>query len=316
MMDLRNKKIVVAGGTGFIGSHVISALMRRGVVREQIFVPRSKECDLRLWEHAVRAVKGADIVFDCAAVPGDIVRRAEIPGTLFYENLVMGLHLVEAAFREGVAKIITIGSATEYPAEASAPLKEDDIWGGLPALGNIPYGLSKRVVALQGELYRREAGFSAIHLLLTNAYGPGERFESGYMVPSLIQKILNAKQNHDREIEVWGTGNAIRDLIFVEDAVEGILLAAERYDEAAPLNIASGTGISIRELVTLLAALSGFEGTIRWNADKPEGDLRRFLDTGRATQFLGFETKTPLREGLKQTIEWHLAHSFRTGAGT
>ena len=309
MIDLKNKKILVAGGNGFIGSHVCAALEKRGVLRERIVIPLPETHDLRVWEKCAGAVKGIDIVFDCAAVPGDILLRAKIPGQLFYENLIMGVHLVEAAFQEGVQKIITIGSATEYPESAPTPLKEIDLWNGLPSPGNIPYGLSKRIAALQGEMYRRQSGFHAIHVLLTNAYGPGERYESGYMVPSLIQKFLGAKERGEKEVEVWGTGNAVRDLIFADDAAEGILRAAEDYDDVSPLNLASGTGISIKELAELLSSIAGFDGTVRWNTDKPEGDLKRLLDVTRAEQLIGFKAKTPLEEGLKKTIAWHNAQS-------
>lgn len=305
MLDLKNKKILVAGGGGFMGSHVLQALEKRGIPKENIFAPSSKECDLRKWNDCVNAVKGREIVFDCAANPKDLLTREKIPGEIFYENLIMGVQLLEAAWRAGVEKTITIGSATEYPEGAPAPLREDTVWNGLPSPTSIPYGLSKRIVALQGELYRRQTGFNSIHLILTNSYGPGEKFESGYMIPSLIQKIMNAKQRGEKEVEVWGTGRALRDVMFVEDVAEGIVRAAELYDEAMPLNIGSGAGISVKELVELLSRIIGFEGTARWDATKPEGELKRFLDISRAERLIGFQTKTPLEEGLKKTIEWH-----------
>ncbi|MBI4085842.1 MAG: NAD-dependent epimerase/dehydratase family protein [Candidatus Liptonbacteria bacterium] len=312
MLDLKNKKILVAGGSGFMGSHVVAALKSRGVSDEKIVAPNSAECDLRVFADCQKAVKGIDVVFDCAAVPGDILMREKIPGQLFYENLLMGIQLLEAARQEGVGKAVVIGSATEYPADAPTPLNEESLWNGLPSSGNIPYGMSKRIVGIQGAMYRRESGFNAIHLLLTNSYGPGEKFESGYMVPSLIQKIMNAKARGEQEIEVWGTGQALRDLMYVEDAAEGIVRAAERYDDAAPLNIGSGAGISVKDLVMLLSKLIGFEGTIRWDTTKPEGDLKRLLDVSRAERTIGFKTKTPLEEGLKKTIEWHREQSSVT----
>lgn len=305
MLDLKNKKILIAGGSGFIGSHVMQALEKRGVPKENIFVPSSKECDLRKWDDCANAVKGKEIVFDCAANPGDLLTRGKIPGELFYENLIIGAQLLEAAWRAGVQKAVTIGSIVEYPEGTPVPFREDMLWGGLPSPTSIPYGLSKRIIALQGELYRRQTGFNSIHVILTNSYGPGEKFESGYMIPSLIQKIMNAKKRREKEVEVWGTGRATRDLIYVEDATEGIVLAAELYDEATPLNIGSGAGISIQDLVTLLCSLIEFEGTIRWDTTKPEGELKRFLDVSRALDLIGFQAKTPLEEGLKKTIDWH-----------
>ena len=311
MYDLKNKRILIAGGSGFIGSHLISALQKRGVPKENIFAPRSKECNFIVREDCAKAVKDVDVVFDCAAVPGDILLREKIPGKLFYEILVMGINLLDVARQGTVEKIVTIGSATEYPDTATAPFKEEYLWDGLPSLGNIPYGLSRRVVEMQGEMYRRESGFNSIHVILTNTYGPGERFESGYMIPSLMNKILGAKTREEKDVEAWGTGRAIRDLVFVEDAIEGILLAAELYDEALPLNIGSGVGISIKEIVTLLCDLASFKGAVRWDANKPEGALMRILDTSRASKLIGFKTKTTLEKGFKETIDWHISQSTK-----
>ncbi len=309
MLDLKNKRILVAGGSGFIGSHVIRALKKRGVPNQHIFAPSSKECDLRTWNDCLNAVKKREVVFDCAANPRDLLVRGKIPGELFYENLIMGVQLLEAARREGVQKVITIGSVTEYPEGAKAPLREETLWNGLPLETSIPYGLSKRIVALQGELYRRQSGFNSIHVILTNCYGPGEKFSSGYMITSLIQKIMNAKNRGEKEIEAWGTGRATRDLIYVEDATEGIVRAAESYDEAMPLNIASGVGISVKDLITLLSRLIGFEGTVRFDTTKPEGELKRFLDVSRALDLIGFQAETALEQGLKKTVDWHNEHA-------
>ena len=305
MLDLKNKKILVLGGSGFMGSHVIRTLEKHGVPKESIFAPSSKECDLRKLDDCVKAVKGKEIVFDCAARPGDLSLRGKIPGELFYDNLLMGIELLEAARREGAQKVITVGSIMEYPEGASVPFREDTLWNGLPLKTSIPYGLSKRIVALQGELYRRQTGFNSIHVIFTNSYGPGEKFSSGYMIPSLIQKIMNAKKRGEKKIDVWGTGRATRDLIYVEDTTEGIVRAAESYDETLPLNIGSGVEISVQELVTLLCSLIGFEGTTRFDTTKPEGELKRFLDVNRARDLIGFQAKTTLREGLKKTIDWH-----------
>ncbi|MBI2476183.1 MAG: NAD-dependent epimerase/dehydratase family protein [Candidatus Taylorbacteria bacterium] len=309
MLDLKNKRILVLGGGGFIGSHLVQTLKKRGVPNERIFAPSSKECNLLIWNDCLKATKGIEVVFDCAANTGDLLIRGKIPGELFYENLMMGIQLLEAARRAGAQKVVTVGSVIEYPKDARVPLREDALWNGLPLETSIPYGLSKRIVALQGELYRRQTGFNSIHVILTNSYGPGEKFSSGYMIPSLIQKIMKAKKGGQKEIEAWGTGRATRDLIYVEDATEGIVRAAESYDEAMPLNIGSGAGISIKALVALLSSLIGFEGTVRWDTTKPEGELKRFLDVSRASHLIGFQAKTALRQGLKKTVDWHKKHS-------
>ena len=305
MVRLKEKRIFVAGGNGFMGSHLIAALHKRGVPKDHIIAPRSNECDFRVWDECARALKGAEVVFDCAAIAGDLLTRTKIPGEIFYDNLVMGIHILEAARQAGAEKVVTVGSVSEYPDTAPLPLKEDDLWAGLPASTNIPYGLSKRIVAIQGEMYRKQSGFNAVHLLLANSYGPGEKYESGYMLPSLIKKILDAKKANAPRVEVWGTGDQTRDLIFVDDAVEGILLAAEKYEEKGPLNLATGAGIRIKDLIALLCSIIGFEGKIKWDTTKPEGTLQRTVNIDKAKRTIGFEAKTPLEEGLRQTMGWH-----------
>jgi GDP-L-fucose synthase len=306
MIDLTKKKILVMGGSGFVGSYVVLGLIKRGVPEKNISAPSSKECDLRKREDCVRAVRGRNIVFDCAIVAGDLLARAKNPGSIFYDNLMMGTQLLEAARQEGVEKIITMGSAVEYPENAPSLLKEEDLWMGELASVNLPYALARKAVLVQGQLYRKQYGLNAIHLLPTNIYGPREKFESGYLMPSLIKKIFDAKKASAAYIEAWGTGEPLRDFLYADDAVEGILLAAERYDEAEPANLGTGVGISIKDLVALISRVAGFKGGVRWDATKPNGQMSRVMDTHRAEEKFGFKAKIALEEGLKKTIEWHI----------
>lgn len=305
MIDLKSKKILVTGGAGFLGAHVVRGLLKRGVPEKNIFIPRSKDFDLRKWSDCEKVVLNQDIVFDLAAVTGDILSRQKIPGQIFYDNLIMGVQLMEASRRAGVTKVITVGSAIEYPENAPPPLKEDDLWSGPNSLINIPSGLPKKMLLVQGQAYRAQYGFDVIHLILTNTFGPYERVESGYLMPSLIQRFVNAQKENQPFVEVWGTGEAIRDFLYVNDAVEGIILAAELYDEKYPVNLGTGIGTSIKDLVKLLCRLTNYQGEIRWDATKPNSQLYRALEVSRAWDRFGFKAKTSLEEGLRLTIEWH-----------
>lgn len=309
MVDLKRKKIIVTGGSGFLGSHVVDGLLRRGVEKSNIFIPDSADYDLRRWENCVRAVKSQQIIFDLAAVTGNLLSRTKIPGELFYDNLIMGIQLIEAARQAGVEKIITIGSAAAYPENAPLPLKEEDLWMGPQSFINVSYGLAKKMLLVQGQTYRHQYGSNIIHLMPTNTYGPRERVESGYLMPSLIQKAINARRLSSSYIDVWGTGEAVRDFLYVDDTVEGILLAAELYDESEPVNLGTGTGISIRDLVGLICKLVGFEGGVHWDISKPSGQMYRIMDTKKAETRFGFKARTPFEVGLKKTIEWHEAQN-------
>ena len=305
MIELRRKKILVTGGSGFLGQRIVDGLFKWGVPKANISTPDSKQFDLRRWEDCLKAAQGQDVVFHMAAFTSHILDKNSIQGQIFYENLIMGAHMLEAARVAGVQKIITSGSSAEYPESAPSPLKEDDLWLGRPPEIDAYYGLSKKLLIVQGQGYRRQYGLNAIHLIFTNMFGPGERPESGYAVPSLIQRIIDAKRSNSPFVKVWGTGRTVRDLLFVDDAVRGIRLAAETYHKEDPVNIGSGVGMSIKELVENSARVANFSGEIHWDVTKPEGRIQRVLDGTRAKREFGFVPSTPFEEALRTTIKWH-----------
>ena len=308
-MELADKNILLTGGAGFLGSHVARALERHGVARERITIPRSHEDDLRDRAACERLVAGRDLVIHLAAKAGGIGLNREKPGELFYDNLIMGAELMEAARKAGVAKYVSVGSVCSYPKFASVPFTETSLWDGYPEETNAPYGLAKKMQLVQAQAYRAQYGFNAIHLLPVNLYGPGNSFDPAHshVVPALIRKMEEAVRRGARSIEAWGTGAATREFLFAPDAAEGIVLAAERYDDAEPVNVGAGEEISVRALIELIAELTGFEGEIVWDASKPDGQPRRKLDTTRAKRLFGFRATTALREGLAETIAWYRA---------
>ena len=308
-MDLRDKKIVVTGGAGFLGKVVVAKLIGRGVPEANIFVPRSSELDLTKWESCVRAVEGRDVVIHLAAVVGGIGANREHPGKFFYENLMMGVQLMEAARQANVAKFVAIGTVCAYPKFTPVPFKEDDLWNGYPEETNAPYGLAKKMLLVQAQAYRQEYGFDAIYLLPVNLYGPNDNFDpkSSHVIPALIKKVEDAKKANAPFIDVWGTGGASREFLYIDDAAEGIVLAAEQYDKPEPVNLGAGMEISIKDLVEMLAHLMDFKGELRWDATKPDGQPRRMLDVTRAEREFGFRAKMTFEEGLKKTIEWYEA---------
>lgn len=299
--------MVVTGGAGFLGSYVVEVLRERGC--EDPFVPRSRDYDLRLPVDIDRLLKEArpDALIHLAARVGGIGANRANPGRFFYENLIMGVHLIEQARLHGVKKFVTVGTICSYPKFAAVPFQEADLWGGYPEETNAPYGLAKKMLLVQGQAYRRQYGFNAIHLLLVNLYGPRDNFnpESSHVIPALIKKCLDAKESGAVTITAWGTGRPTREFLYARDAAEGIVLAAERYEDEAPVNLGAGFEISIKELAELIARLTGFSGTILWDAAQPDGQPRRSLDTSRAEQSFGFRARTSLEEGLRQTISWY-----------
>ena len=300
----RNMRVVVTGGAGFLGSRVVDRLRERGA--QDILVPRTETLDLRERANCREAVAGADVVIHMAARVGGIGFNRENPGTLFYENLVMGAQLMEEARLAGVEKFVAIGTVCAYPKFTPVPFHEDDLWNGYPEETNAPYGLAKKMLLVQAQAYRQQYGFNAIFLLPVNLYGPGDNFDprSSHVIPALIRKIWLAKHRGDESVDVWGDGSASREFIYVDDAAEGIVLATERYEGAEPVNIGSGMEITIKELVHVLSELIGFTGQIRWDTTKPNGQPRRSLDVRRAQREFGFTAGTDFMTGLRRTVEW------------
>ena len=304
----KNKKVLVTGGAGFLGSFIVEKLKEKGVSEENIRIPRSKDTDLRRWENCVKAVKDIDIVIHLAAKVGGIGYNQKYPATLFYDNAIMGIQMMEAARLDGVEKFVAIGTICAYPKFTPVPFKEEDLWNGYPEETNAPYGLAKKMMFVQAQAYRQQYGFNAIYLLPVNLYGPGDNFnpEYSHVIPALIKKVFDAKESGKDYITVWGTGKATREFLFVENAAEGIILSTEKYNKPDPVNLGSGFEISIKDLVKLIAELAGFDGEIRWDTGKPDGQPRRCLDVSKAKEEFGFEAKVGFREGLERTIEWYV----------
>jgi GDP-L-fucose synthase len=303
----QGRRVMVTGGGGFLGSAVVERL--RGSGANEIFTVRSRDYDLRTRDGIERALADGrpDLVIHLAAVVGGIGANRENPGRVFYEHAIMGVGLMEQARRAGVAKFVQIGTVCSYPKFTPVPFHENDLWNGYPEETNAPYGLAKKMLLAQGQAYRQQYGFDVIHLIPVNLYGPGDNFDpaSSHVIPALIKKCVDAREARAAEIEVWGTGSASREFLYVDDAAAGIVLAAERYDGAEPVNLGVGREITIRELVELIARLTHFDGELRWDASKPDGQPRRALDTSRARERFGFEAATGLEEGLRRTIEWY-----------
>ena len=301
----KDKKILVTGGAGFLGSCVVEELRKRKA--KNIVVPRSRSCDLRERKNCARIVQDKDIVIHLAGKVGGIGLNQRIPGELFFDNLIMGAQLMEEARLARVQKFVALGTVCCYPKFSPVPFKEEDLWDGYPEETNAPYALAKKMLLVQSQAYRQQYGFNSIFLMPVNLYGPGDNFdlESSHVIPALIKKIFNAQEKGKDHIVVWGTGKATREFLYVEDAATGVVLAAERYNKSDPVNLGAGFEISTRELAELMAELCGFEGKIMWDTSKPDGQPRRCLDTGKARNEFGFEAKTDLREGLRRTIEWY-----------
>jgi len=309
-----NKQILLTGGAGFLGSHVVSELKAHGVRPADIHIPRSKDIDLRVWENCVRVVKDKDIdvIIHLAANVGGIGYNQNNPGVLFYDNAIMGIQLMEAARQAKVGKFVAVGTICAYPKFTPVPFKEEDLWKGYPEETNAPYGLAKKMMLVQAQAYRQQYGFDAIYLLPVNLYGPGDNFnpESSHVIPALIKKFTDAIRdgNENQTVEVWGTGSVSREFLYVEDAARGIVLAAEKYNKSDPVNLGSGMEITIRDLVTTISEITGFKGEIVWDTTKPDGQPKRCLDVSRAREEFGFEARMTFDEGLKRTVEWYQAN--------
>lgn len=302
------KKVLVTGGAGFVGSHLVKKLKRLG---GNIFVPRSKDYDLREKENCRKVVKNKDIVIHLAGKVGGIGFNMQHPGEMFYDNIIMGVHLMEEARKADVGKFVAVGTVCTYPKFTPVPFKEEDLWSGYPEETNAPYGLAKKMLLVQAQAYRKQYDFNAIYLLPVNMYGPGENFNllSSHVIPALIRKAVEAKEKKEDEIVVWGTGKPTREFLYVEDAVEGIILATEKYNKDMPVNLGSGFEISIKELVDLICKLVGFAGRIIWDKTKPDGQPRRKLDTTLAKKEFGFTAQVDFKTGLKKTIDWYMKNN-------
>lgn len=307
-MNLKTSKILVTGGAGFLGSFVVQELIRKGVPEKNITIPRSKNCDLRIFKNCQRVVKNQDIIIHLAAKVGGIGLNREKPGELFYDNLIMGVELMEAARQAGVKKFVAIGTICAYPKFTKIPFSESELWNGYPEETNAPYGLAKKMLLVQSQAYRRQYGFNAIYLLPVNLYGPGDNFDpkSSHVIPALIKKVADAKKMGKDFIEVWGTGKASREFLYVEDAAKAIVLATEKYDKPEPVNLGAGVEITIKNLVKIICTQMKFKGKTRWDHTKPDGQPRRKLNVSRAKKGFGFTAKTSFESGLKKTVDWYL----------
>ena len=301
------KRVAVTGGSGFLGRRVVAMLRERGVGDVQ--VPRSAEHDLRTMAACDRVTAGVDVILHLAAVVGGIGYNREAPGSIFYDNIMMGVQLIESARRAGVEKLLAVGTICAYPKFVPTPFKEDDLWAGYPEETNAPYGLAKKMLLVQAQAYRRQYGFNAVYVLPTNLYGPGDNFDprSSHVIPALISKIADAVASGGNRIDVWGSGLATRDFLYVDDAACGILAAAEQHEGAEPVNLGSGQEVSIRQLVETIAELMRFKGEIHWDRSKPDGQPRRVVDIQRAGESFGFAPRIAFREGLRATVDWYLA---------
>jgi len=311
------KKILLTGGAGFLGGPVIARLVERGAEPGNIFVPEFPEYDLRTPEACSKVVSGREIVIHLAANAGGIGWNRAHPGALFYDNAVMGVHLMEEARKAGVRKYVQIGTVCAYPFQPPRiPFREDDLWEGYPEPTNAPYGIAKKMLMVMAQAYRQEYGFNAIYVLPVNLYGPRDHFfepEKSHVIPALIQKFVDAREAGAEQVTVWGSGfyqgiPVSREFLYVDDAAEGIVLATERYDKPEPVNIGAGREIPINDLIELIRRLTGFKGKVVRDLTRPDGQPRRCLDTTRAREEFGFVARTSFEDGLRRTIEWYEAH--------
>ena len=307
-MDWSGKKVLVTGGNGFLGSHVVNELKNLNV--KDVFTPASKDYDLRNRTDCKKVLKDIDVVFHLASTSGGIMFLKERPAEAFYDNIMMGVNLIHEAKEAGIEKLIITGAVSSYPKLAPIPFNEKNIWDGYPDETNAPYGIAKRTLLVQSQAYRQQFDFNSIVLFLTNLYGPKDHFDptSATVIPALINKISSAKKQNEKSISIWGDGTPTRDFLYVQDAVRGLMLAAEKYDEGLPINLGSDQETTINELVNLISKIIGFKGQIKWDKSKPNGQPRRKVSNKLAEEKLGFKSETTLEEGLQKTIEWFQKH--------
>lgn len=324
--EWQDKHVIVTGGAGFLGSHLVRRLRHRGLEKEQVTVPRKATYDLRQWD-AIQQLY-SDVLLSSGVAPDEVIvihlagnvggigYNLEHPGELFYDNIVMGSQLIEAARQRGVGKFVSIGTICAYPKFTPVPFLEEDLWRGYPEETNAPYGLAKKMLLVQSQAYRQQYGFNGIYLLPVNLYGPGDNFDpaSSHVIPALIRKCVEAREAGADELVVWGDGSPTREFLYVDDAADGIILATERFNEPRAVNLGSSAEISIRDLAQLIIELTGFEGQIRWDTSKPNGQPRRKLDTSRARELFGFEATTPFEEGLRETVRYFEQQVHRQAA--
>lgn len=310
-MELADKKILVTGGAGFLGKQVVQQLIAAGATVDNILVTRSRDYDLTQMEACQRAVAGQDVIIHLAAHVGGIGLNREKPAELFYDNLMMGTQLIHAAYEAGTQKFVCVGTICAYPKFTPVPFKEDDLWAGYPEETNAPYGIAKKALLVQLEAYRQQYNFDGIYLLPVNLYGPEDNFDprSSHVIPALIHKVHEAQVKGEKTLPVWGDGSPTREFLYSTDAARGIVMATQKYSDAAPVNLGTNSEISIRDLAELICDVMEFDGKLEWQTDQPNGQPRRCLDTERAKKAFGFAAEVDFRTGLENTVKWYREHA-------